>query len=175
LMLPQIRRSIAKATRQEFSCSRTQLMDEVHACLTETEQRQHFDQHIDVDDLRMLQRSLGEDVFRAYICRSKDGEPASASIELHRPGGEAIGWLAGTRSEFVGTGSTQLLKNYVLSDLAGDGACSYDWGGANVQSVAMSKSQWGGNLVPFYRLEGIGIADLARHVRKHWRFRRTVQ
>ena len=61
-----------------------------------------------------------------------------------------------------------------MDDLAEAGATGYDFGGANLPSVAAAKAQWGGRLVPFYRIEGGRVIDLARHARNYVRFRRAA-
>lgn len=174
LMLPQVRRLIRKAVEQGFTCERVSRLEDVQTCLLATERRKRFAHRVAIEDLYMLQRALGDDAFRAYLCRSADGRAVSASIELLQPDGRAVGWLAGTQAEFLGTGAAQLLQLHVLQDLLAAGATEYDWGGANHPSVAAAKAQWGGTLVTFHRLQGDGWLDLARHARRLWRFRRAA-
>lgn len=174
LMRPQIRRSIAKSTREGFTCARTTNLDDVYECLAETERRQGFQQRITARDLELAQGALGRDAFRAYAAYSADGDVASATIELHEPDGRAVGWIAGTKCAYINSGVSQHLNAFLLEDLAAGGATGYDFAGANLPSVAMSKSQWGAHLVPFYCIESGGIRDLARNARSYWRFRRAA-
>lgn len=173
-MRSTIRRATAKAMRAGFTCARTSNLSAVHECLVETEQRQGFDQGVSLDDLKQAQRALGSDAFRTYACYSADGEVVAATIELHEAGGRAVGWIAGTKSAYVCRGVSQLLNAFILEDLAEAGATAYDFAGANLPSVAASKAQWGGYLVPFYGIQSGRIVDLVRHARSYWRFHRAT-
>ncbi len=172
LMRPTIRRSIARSVRDGFTCARASSFEDVYDCMAETEQRQGFSHEVSVDDLKLAQRVLGPDIFRVYAAYAPNGEIASTTIELHKPGGRAVGWIAATKSEYLRSGAAQLLNAYILEDLAADGAAGYDFAGANLPSVAASKAQWGATLKPFYRIESGGPGDLVRHVRNYWQFRR---
>ncbi len=59
---------------------------------------------------------------RAYACYSPDGEMAASAIELHKPGGRALGWLAGTKTAYLSSGVSQHLYAYIFDDLAAAGA-----------------------------------------------------
>lgn len=173
-MRPEIRRVIAKSERAGFACVPTTDLADVYACLIETEQRKGFSSYLDVADLELLQHTLGKDALRAYACYSPDGEMAASAIELHKPGGRALGWLAGTKTAYLSSGVSQHLYAYIFDDLAAAGATSYDFGGANIFSIAAAKAQWGGRLVPYYRLESGSPRDFARLARSYWRFHRAT-
>lgn len=173
LMRPQIRRSMTRAAKAGYTCARVTNLNEVYSCLAETQERQGFDLGISAEDLTQAQRAMGADMFRAYVAYSPEGEAVSATVELHEPGGTAVGWLAGTKHEHLRTGVSQLLHGYIMDDLAAAGATSYDFAGANLPSVAQSKVQWGATLKPFYRVEAGTVTEFARHARKFWRFHRA--
>jgi hypothetical protein len=173
LMRPQIRRSIQKAGKHGYTCMRVTHMDDVYTCLAETQERQGFDLKISLDDLTAVQHVLGYDILRAYVAYAPDGTPAASTVEIHDPGGTAVGWLAGTRCAHLNSGVSQLLNNFILEDLSLHGATTYDFAGANIPSVAHSKLQWGARLNPFYTVEGGNVTDIARQVRRYWRFIRS--
>jgi hypothetical protein len=173
LMRPHVRRSIRKAEKQGYSCMRVTRMDDVYSCLAETQERQGFDLKISMDDLTSAQNVLGNDVLRAYVAYAPDGTPASSTVEIHEPGGRSVGWLAGTRCDHLTSGASQLLHSFIMDDLTLHGATSYDFAGANIPSVAYSKLQWGARLEPFYTIQGGNVMDVARQVRRYWRFHRS--
>lgn len=168
-----VKRSIRKASQSGYTCDRVSSMEHVHECLIETQERQSFDLQISLDDLTHAQHALGSEILRAYVAYTPDGEPAAATVEIHEPGGTAVGWLAGTKSAHLNSGVTQLLTAYFLEDLAAHGAVTYDFAGANIPSVASIKLQWGAQLTPFYAIESTAVDSIARRARRYWRFQRA--
>lgn len=157
------RTEVRKAERAGFTCevATKKMFSEVIQCLAETGSRQGFSYRLDVKDLEMALDLLGEDVFRVYVCRSPSGELASCNIALSRPGLRAVGWVAGTRKDFLSSGATQLLISYLLKDLAHHGATGFDFAGANLPGVSASKAEWGGRLVPYYAIRPLSLRTLA--------------
>jgi len=168
----RVRTNVRKAAKRGYRCERTSRMSDVVECLEDTGGRQGFDYRLNVEDLQILQRLLGPDILRAYVCYAPNGEPASAQVRLYYPGASAVGWVAGTKREHLNAGSNQLIMSFVLEDLQNAGACGFDYAGANIPSVAAAKSAWGGKLVPFYSIRQPNMRALALYMRDSWRFTR---
>jgi hypothetical protein len=162
--LGQVKR---KAERQGFRCDMTTNMRDVALCLADTEQRQGFSLHLSLADLELAQSLLGEEHFRGHICYAPNGEPASAAIALHVPGATAVGWIGGTRTEYLRSGPAQLLEFFAIDDLMAAGASRYDLTGANMPNIANAKASWGARLKPYYTVEGYDLRRLARWS-KNW-------
>jgi len=146
------RKQIDKALRSGFRC---EIADkdsyaDVVTCLWETEARQKFRYRLAPRDLEVGASLLGRDVFRIYVCRSNSGEVVSARIVIALPETYAMDWVAGTKNHFLSSGATQLLIWHILEDLAKYGARGFDFCGANLPTVSAAKSDWGGNLVPYF-------------------------
>ncbi len=143
------RRQARRAEKSGYTCTQVVTSADVIACLTETEARQGFRTGLTASQLDVLHRTMGPDSCRAYVCYAPDGQPASARVILWSPGGPAIDWLVGTRTEHLPSSATQTLTAYVLADLARAGASLFDFEGADIKGVARAKMGWGGTLVPF--------------------------
>jgi hypothetical protein len=169
---PATRKNVAKGLKNGFRDERTIDMPAVMRCLEETELRQGFRHRLTIQDLEVARGLLGDEAFRAYVCYAPSGEPAATKVVLHHPGGRAIVWLSGTRREFLSACATQLQFMHILEDLHAAGATGCDFAGANIPGVALHKSKWGGQLVPFFTVETPGLFGLARYMRDYWRYRR---
>lgn len=170
-----IRKLVAKAVAGNFKCEQTTNMSHVIECLVGTEHRQGFEHGLRVQDLELARELLGDGSFRSYVCYAPNGEAASARIALYKRDGTAIGWVSGTKSSYLSTGAVQLLNWFTFQDLYDSGATRFDWTGGNIRSVAMAKSSWGGDLVPFYAIRQPGIKGVCWSVYDAWRFGRDPQ
>lgn len=159
-----------KTEREGFRCDRTTNMHDVAACLADTERRQGFSLGLSVADLELAQSLLGEDAFRTHMCYAPNGEPASATVALHQPGTPAIGWVGGTRNEYLRAGPAQLLEFFAIDDLTEAGASEYDLCGANIPSVAYAKAAWGASLRPYYAIEAYDLRRLAKWSKGWWEY-----
>lgn len=166
----ELRRQLRKAEKDNFRTERTTNMNEVHACLASTEERQNFSLGLSVEDLELARRLLGDDHFRAYATYAPNGNPASATIVLHREGAAAIGWVGGTHTEYLRAGVTSLMDAFSYPDLMEAGATSLDLCGANMPTIAAYKSNWGAQLMPYYSVESYSARRLAKWSRNWWRF-----
>jgi hypothetical protein len=169
----QVKGHARQAAKAGYTCKQTDNLNDVVDCLNDSQKRQNFDIHLGLLDLTVLQRELGEDTLRTYVGYAPDGEPASASVNIHETGGAVINWLAGTKSSHLSSGINQLLTASILDDVEKAGASAFDFAGANLQSVATAKQQWGGRLKPFYSIDGGSITELARDMRRYWRYQRA--
>ncbi len=177
-MDPRLRRTVAKSKRAGYVCTRSYKMQEVIECLQGTEQRKGFVHDMTVDDLETAVNILGEEHLRCYICYSSQGEPAASRLVLAQPQGMAVDWLAGTRTKDIKSGATQQLIQFILDDLSEAGSICFDFAGANIPSVALSKACWGTELVPIYSLAPTGIRGVAGHCRDYlkslWRSKSKI-
>lgn len=150
-------RNIAAADQAGYTCRYPASLDEAIACLRATEQRQGFRHPVSDADLRDLLAALGSEHLRVYGAYDRTGAIAASRIVLHRPGGDAIDWLAGTRTEHLKSGVTHLLIRSTLDDLRAAGANRFDFGGANLAPIAASKALWHGALTPTYAIQQRGL------------------
>lgn len=162
------RTEVRRAKSAGYTCSLATraMFSEVVECFAHTETRQGFSYQLSVKDLEMASDVLGEDVFRVYACRSPTGVLAYCDIVLTCPGSSALGWIAGTRKDALGSGAAQLLIHYMLDDLAQQGVRLFDFVGANLPSVSAQKAEWGGRLVPYYAIRPLNVRTLAALVWK---------
>lgn len=167
------RKSVARASEDNFRCERVANMSHVVECLAGTESRKEFDYDLGLRDLELARELLGDECFRGYVCYDPSGEAASARIALYAPGGIAIGWVSGTKTSYLNTGAAQLLNWFTFEDLYDSGAKCFDWAGGNMRSVAAAKSSWGGDLVPFYVIYQPGAKSICWAMCDAWRFRRN--
>lgn len=156
-----VRKNIKKAQRSGYTVEKSDDIVAVTDCLTATEQRQSFGYGLTAGDINFLVRNMEPGAFRVYLARDADGNPASSRIVLAGKDGMAIDLVAGTHSDHLRNGVTQLIIDRTLEDLAEYGVKMFDYGGANIESVAASKMEWGVELVPFFTLSSLGPRSLA--------------
>lgn len=159
---PPLRNKMKKANSMEYCSARTDDMEAVHYCLAGTEERKGFSHQLSVNDLKTAQDLLGSERFRGYVCYSKEGEPVSASITLMTGTECAIGWISASNSKHLSNGVVQQLQNKEFEDLSGIGVKQFDFYGANIESVSISKSHWGGQLRSYYGIRLPGYKDILR-------------
>lgn len=173
-----VRQQAGKASRAGFVCERTDKLDDVLHCLQGSESRRDFDYGVSLQGLEMARRLLGPEAFRTYVCHAPDGGPATARVVLHRPGGRACDWLAGTVDKHLHSGATQLLMTYMLDDLYQAGAVGYNSCGDDVESVSYAKTMWGGRLMTQYSIQAFDLASLKNllgKMRRYVKRRATVR
>jgi hypothetical protein len=159
---PSIRQKVRKSEKAGFCARRADDVSDMLDCFRETEQRQGFDHELTRESLQAGLDLMGPDAFRLYVCYAPDGEPASARLVIHEPGGRACDLAAGTKGKFLSLGVTQHLVGHMLNDLQTAGASGFNFCCANIESVAPSKANWGGYLVPLYGIEGFDAVPLRR-------------
>ncbi len=163
-------RRVRRAATSGYRCERTLSFTDALAAIKGTETRQGFRYGLDVDDLGLLQSTLG-DSLRVYVAYASDGRPASARIVLYEPGGAAVDWANGTVASELKSGATHLLMRYMLDDLSAAGATAMDWEGANISSIANAKERWGGALERWFTVERFAVSGLLRWIHGQWRYR----
>jgi Acetyltransferase (GNAT) domain len=161
---PAVRNSIRKAVAAEYSCELVAPSDRFVECLAQSERRQGFQYGLTRADLDLAYRLLTPDRLRLYACFDSMGSFASVRVILHSPGTQAIDWVAASTAAHLQHGSTQLLIGFVLQDLQRAGATSFDFGGANLPTVAAAKLNWAAHLKPMYALETRSARTLVKDV-----------
>ena len=157
-----VRKRIRKAMDAGYVAARSDDWAAIMHCLSETETEKGFSHHIGVESLRLAAELIGDDSFRGYVVRDPKGTVVSGGVRLHTENGVAYDWIQGTIREHLKYGVNQLIYAYVFEDLANAGAVGFDYGGANIPSVAAAKASWGLPLVPCLT---IGAKDLRFIVR----------
>lgn len=155
-------RSVETAAGRGLSVDRSDDLDAVVGCLGETEERQHFSYRLGSRELVELRSRLGDDAFRAYVCRDAAGRAASTCVVIHVPGSRAIGWVAGARRESLADGAGHAVWRFAFNDLTTAGATGIDLCGANIRSVAEFKARWGARLEPTYTVRTYSLRAAAR-------------
>jgi hypothetical protein len=166
----EVRTNIRKAIKRGFVAERSYNLKDVYNCLLDTEKRQSFSHKLTLEDLKLLYELLGEEHLKTYLCYAPNGEVASATICLHCDDGYAIGWIRGTKEEYLTSGAAVFLDQVTIDDLQKTKAKGIDFCGANIRSIAKSKRKWGGELVPFYSIEEYNLITLAKSLRNLWLF-----
>jgi len=167
-----VRRKFRKCAKAGFRVERTTDIEQAALCLAATEERQGYRLGISASDLILARRLLGDEAFRIYAVYAPNGEMATASIVLHQPGSQAIGWVAGSRAEYLSAGVMQFVDLYTLSDLHEAGATSLDLSGANMETIAAPKLRLGAYLVPYYTVEAYSLRRFAKWSLNWWQYYR---
>lgn len=149
---PSVHNKIRKAQKNGYTCEITTDFDAVQGCLAEAEVRKIFDHKVDAHGLMDLHRLMGADAFLAILCRSVNGEPVGARLQMFCAGGVAYDWSAGVKTDALRNGVNNLLCDFSFKTLAQRGCISFDFCGADIPSVAAAKEGWGGRLVTYYRV-----------------------
>lgn len=162
------RRRIRQCPVDGFRVERTTDTAEAAECLMASEKRQGYKLDVSEKELELARSLMGDDAFRIYAAYAADGTMASASVVLHRAGAQAVGWVAGTRKEYLSAGVTQYIDYVTMLELHEDGATSLDLAGANIRSVAIPKFRLGATLVPYYSIESYSLKRLAKWTKNWW-------
>jgi hypothetical protein len=155
-----VRQQANKALRAGFTCTRTGNLEDALHCLSGSEKRKGFSYGISLQGLELAHQLLGPEALRVYVSYAAGGEPAAARVVLHRPGGRACDWIAGTGDRYLRSGATQWLMSYMFEDLQQAGAGGYDSCGAGDETVALAKTAWGGRLMTEYSIEDYNLRSI---------------
>lgn len=169
----EIRRVLDKAAGLGLIVERVTDFKPVLECLVETEIRQGFAYGLGPRELHEARNLLGDESLRMYVCFDRAGQPVSALVILHSPGTRAMEWVAGTKSARLRDGAPQLVRRASFDDVCAAGATGIDLCGANMASVAASKSHWGARLVTNYGVRTYTLRTGAR-ILADWREARKL-
>jgi hypothetical protein len=170
-MSKQVRARLRRCERDGFRAEPTTDIDAVFACLKAAEARQGYNLGLTLADLLRARDLLGEHL-HAYAAYAPDGEMASAAVTLFQGGSNAIGWLGGTRAEYLSSGVADMVEYESYVDLEKEGATGIDLCGANMRSIAAYKSSLGARLVPYYAFESYSPSRLGKWLQAWWDFER---
>jgi CelD/BcsL family acetyltransferase involved in cellulose biosynthesis len=93
---------------------------------------------------------------KTYFASLENGEAVSARIVLFTKNEVAHDWVAGADPHYFQTGATPFLLWQVIQDMSQQGYKYLDLNGANQESIAKFKSEFGGRLVPYYLVSRYG-------------------
>lgn len=147
-----VKKNINKANRNNYTVSLCSDWPAIHYCLKITEKEKFFSHLTSINDLAYLEKLLGSNTFRGYLCMNPDGEPVSGQIKLFLAEGISIDWSAGTDRNHIKNGVNQLTYQKSFEDMAENGGRLFDLCGANIRAVANAKATWGFPLLPYLTL-----------------------
>jgi len=153
-----------KAKRLGYYCETTQDFEAVQACLIGPESRKGFDHKIGSTELRNLYEIMDADSFVAFMCFDKEQNPVGTWVRIFKPGGMALAWSAGVKTEALKDGVNNLLGEFALQYFQNRGCTVFDFVGANIPPVAEMKEAWGGELVCYYTIRQRNFRSMAREV-----------
>ena len=115
---------------------------------------------------RDLVRAL-DDRLRVYVAETPDGEFLNGITVLYS-NDEAYYFQGGVEGAYQDASVNNLLHWHVIEDILTDPALDpirrYDMGNANMEGLSWYKSQYGGDLVPYYLVKSGKFMDLAQRV-----------
>jgi hypothetical protein len=79
-----------------------------------------------------------------------EGKPVSARIILFSENDTVHDWVAAAHPDHLRTGATSYLIYKIMEHYSQRGFKYFDWNGANMESIARFKSNFGGKLTPYY-------------------------
>lgn len=167
-----IRSRIRSAERKGYRVERTTDFDQVYECLRSTEVRQGYRLGVNRADIELAHRLLGDKHLLAFAAFAPNGEMASVTINIHVRGSHSIGWVGGSRAEYMKDGAADLLELDSWDQMERLGATGIDLCGANLPTIAAYKASLGARLVPYYTIEPYSSRRFLAWARKWWHFHR---
>jgi len=149
-----VRKNIRKAKKNNYFVERTHEWDKVVYCLRKTTDYKGMVGKINETDLELLAESLGDKLMYAHLCFAENMEPVSGQVKFAMPNGSCIDWAAGTNRNHINYGVNQFLYYESIRDIEKTKTKFFNYCGANIESVASAKAEWGFPLVPYVVLEG---------------------
>lgn len=159
---PNARKKARKCRRLGYVCEITEDYPAVAECLAGPEARKGFDYRLDAGELSRLAELMGPEHFVCFLARSAEGKAMGTRVCLFTPGGHALAWSAGMKTEAMKDGVNNLVAEEALDFFERQGCTVFDFIGANIAPVAEMKEAWGGRLVCHYAISQRGIRQLAR-------------
>jgi len=116
-----------------------------------TSKEKNFPRSIEEDKFKNFLEGLkNKNCYRIYTANLKNGEIISVRIALFTKHCVAHDWVAGTNPEYLQSGVTPFLLWKIIEDLSQKKYKYFDLNGANSETVAKFKSEFGGKLIPYY-------------------------
>lgn len=146
-----IRKQIRKCEESAIQVSSYDDINTFYKLFKSSFDRQNISTPINKDDFIKLYTKLRAfSCCKMYFAHLNSGKPISARIELFTEDKMAHDWVAGADPDYLKTGATSYLLWKVIEDLSNKGYKYLDLNGANIKTIARFKSEFGGDLLPYY-------------------------
>lgn len=135
-----------KAKKKGYYCEISTDYEAIENCLRFAESRKPFKHHTGKKDLEYLANMLGDDTFICFLAWDKDRKPVGTWIRLfEKNGGIVHAWSASVENSALRDGVNSLLGEFAFEYFEQQKCKIFDFGGANLPSVANMKENWGEN------------------------------
>ena len=142
---------IRKAERTGFQFRATDDMDLLRRQFSSVYARQDAKAPVEPALVERFARGvIGKNLAEAFVVESASGEAASIVVFV-KGFDTAYAWVAGQNPAYISSGSASLLYWRFLAQTNVE---KFDFGGANLPSVALFKRGFGGDLVSYFAVEG---------------------
>ncbi len=152
-----IRKQINKAKKQDFKIIDGSSNSDIEELLRLEEMsfnRQGFTSPFHKTDSGLLIQSIVNDLDVSIYTMLLDELPVASRMEIID--NETIyDWRAGADPEYFNTGGNQLLLWRVMEEMNKKGLKQFDFGGANIKTIANYKAAYNFSLVPYYNISKI--------------------
>lgn len=167
------KKQIKKAEKEEFNtkpCDDTNIM---HNLWNKTFKRQNISCPVSSSELKYLYQKIKDrSSGQGFVTFTKSGEPVSFRICLWSNSNITYDWIAGTDPSYFSLGVASFNVWTTLQYLKSQGFSTFDWCGANIQSIANFKLSFGAKLTPHYDISKVPswfkIAESARTLVKKY-------
>jgi hypothetical protein len=151
--LPPTRRSRIVNAKSNVSVRQIDTPDTAYRLLQKTYTRKDVPVPLTREQLSAIYARLGSEKIALMCAYLNDGTPAAASISLtDEQSGNAYTLLSGFDPAFRDTNAATLLKWELIELLKSRGFRMLDFVGAENKTIALYKSEFGGQLVPYYQV-----------------------
>lgn len=147
-----VRSKVRKCEREKVIVNKQGSAKNFYRLWEKTFHRQGTKTPINEQELTCLFEEMGKGQKLVVYEAQKGEEVISAIAALLDINGAAHEWQAATDPEFLNLGVFSFLMWSALEDLSHQGFTQFDFDGAGIKSIAFSKNQFGGVLVPHYRV-----------------------
>jgi hypothetical protein len=149
---PKVRSKLRKAQRLGIEVRPSNDIDAFHDIWAKTFYKQNSVPRFSREALaKIFSRLRAHHCCRLYLAFDGDDQSISGRVVVWS-GRKASAWLLGTNPAYLSTGVTPLLFWHTFQDLKGE-FDTFDMFGSNIESIARFKSEFGGELTPYYAAE----------------------
>lgn len=157
-----------KAIMNGYHCEISKDYAAIEKCLSFAENRKSFKHRTTKEDLAYLANTLGDENFICFLAKDKDGNPVGTWIRLfEKNGGIVHAWSASVENNALRDGVNSLLGQVAFEYFEQVKCRIFDFGGANLPSVASMKENWGGELVTYYTIRERNFRNLIKEIYYH--------
>lgn len=172
---PKTRNMISKALRQGITLITG---DEVRDFLLLQQKSPyflHYAQYFRMETFGNFYHALKKQgLCTLYFARNNRGEALSAVLLLQDK--RRIYYFMGANDKSRNDGANELILWKIIEECRQGTWCEFDLGGANMEKIAHFKLGFGGDLVPYYRLQRINTSAMRRYLykRRLWQWCRSI-